>query len=357
MATFLWSALTNGQVITGFDVDNDILSFTDAAISAADLRIDGNDEPEDGAIFTSLSFGGKTVTIGMSPIAAATSNIVFADGSRLLVGDNSTGTANDDGANTLIGGDGDDQFVGLAGADSMVGNGGNDVFTMFPSAGNPDTTIDDPTWGNDTIRGGSGTDRIVFPFLGNDQVIGVNVNLAAGIATGGDGPPVSTLTLFGIENVDGTALADVITGSSAANVLMGNGGNDVLDGKGGADKINGGAGNDTITWGKGDTINGAGGTDTLKLGVNLNLVSLSNTKITNIEAINMVGGGNDTLTLGTSDVLALSSTTNTVKIKGDTDDVVNIDIASLGTPTTSGGFMKYQYGSAILLIESDVNVV
>ena len=149
---------------------------------------------------------------------------------------------------------------------------------------------------------------------------------------------------------------DSISGSAAGDTLAGFGGNDTINGKGGADKINGGAGNDAIIWGDGDTVNGAGGTDTLRLTADLDLVSLLNTRIANIETINMVGSGNDTLTLGTGDVLALSSTTNTVTIKGDTDDVVNID-TDLVTPTASGSFMRYQYGSAILLIESDVNVV
>jgi Ca2+-binding RTX toxin-like protein len=151
--------------------------------------------------------------------------------------------------------------------------------------------------------------------------------------------------------------ADILTGSASADQLNGYNGNDKINGGLGADRINGGAGNDTITWGNGDIVNGAAGTDVLKLSIDLNLVSLANTKIKNIETINMVGGGQNTLTIGTSDVLALSSSTDTIKITGDDNDIVNIDVPSLGTPTPQGAFMRYEFGLAILLIESDVNVV
>ena len=150
---------------------------------------------------------------------------------------------------------------------------------------------------------------------------------------------------------------DTFNGSASADQLNGYNGNDKINGGLGADRINGGAGNDTITWGNGDIVNGAAGTDVLKLSIDLNLVSLANTKIKNIETINMVGGGQNTLTIGTSDVLALSSSTDTIKITGDDNDIVNIDVPSLGTPTPQGAFMRYEFGLAILLIESDVNVV
>src|SRR5688572_7760326 len=85
---------------------------------------------------------------------------------------------------------------------------------------------------------------------------------------------------------------DIFTGSASADQLNGYAGNDKINGGLGADKVNGGKGNDTIIWGDGDTINGAAGTDTLKLAVNLDLVSLPNAMIKNIETINMVGGDN-----------------------------------------------------------------
>jgi Ca2+-binding RTX toxin-like protein len=156
---------------------------------------------------------------------------------------------------------------------------------------------------------------------------------------------------------------DTLTGSASADQLNGYNGNDKINGGLGADKVNGGAGNDTITWGDGDTVNGAAGTDVLKLLINLNLVSLANTKIRNIETIDMRGGRveGDDLELSITDVLALSSSTNTLRILGDANDRISIDTPSLGTPTVQGSFDRYVFSTgsatAIVLIESDINNV
>ena len=217
MATFLWSNLTNGQVITTFNPAVDVLRFDDDTISAADVSIDSNDL----LTVAILSYGGKTVTIQMNPLATTSTNVTFADGSMLLVGDNTTGTVNDDAANTLVGGSGDDQLLGLGGADSLVGGAGNDVFTMYGSS----DTVGGGVWGNDTINGGSGgADRIVFP---DDNGFGINVNFNVGFSTangiqgtitGGDGNPGSTITVFGVERVNGTDEADTFLASSLTPV-------------------------------------------------------------------------------------------------------------------------------------------
>lgn len=157
--------------------------------------------------------------------------------------------------------------------------------------------------------------------------------------------------------------ADTLTGSNAADIIKGYGGNDRITGKGGNDKVDGGTGNDTITWGAGDAVNGAAGNDRLKLAIDLDLTSLPNTRIKNIETIDMRGGGaaGDDLTLSLTDVLALSASTNTLKILGDANDRINIDTPDLGTPTRQGSFDRYTFstpgGTAVLLIESDINNV
>src|SRR5690242_3569054 len=104
MATILWSSKNDGDTIAGgsFNPASDTLQIDDPNISAAGMIIDG--DPEAVTPFITLSFGGKTVTVEMNPLSATTSNITFADGSMLLVGDNTTGTVNDDAANTLVGG-------------------------------------------------------------------------------------------------------------------------------------------------------------------------------------------------------------------------------------------------------------
>ena len=62
-----------------------------------------------------------------------TSNVAFADGSRVIIGDNTTGTTNDGLANTLTGRNFNDQLLGLAGNDRLGGGTGND--TMIFGAG------------------------------------------------------------------------------------------------------------------------------------------------------------------------------------------------------------------------------
>src|SRR5688572_2999186 len=109
MALFLWSATGHGTTIDPFDPNADVFSFDIVDINAANVVVDSNDSLTV-AIF---SFQGKTVTLAMNPLAATTTNVTFANGSVLVVGDNTTGTANDGAANTLGGTNGADQLIGL----------------------------------------------------------------------------------------------------------------------------------------------------------------------------------------------------------------------------------------------------
>ena len=69
---------------------------------------------------------------------------------------------------------------------------------------------------------------------------GVNIDLAAGSASGGD---AQGDTLTGTENLTGSAFADTLTGDGGANTLRGLGGDDTLTG---------GDGSDTFVFGEGD---------------------------------------------------------------------------------------------------------
>ena len=98
MAVFNFSALADGQAIS-FDPDADVLNFDETAIAAADIRVVavGSD-----ARLTYLETGKEVTLLGVSPLQLATSNVTFADGSRLLFGDDSS-ALNDNLANTLAG--------------------------------------------------------------------------------------------------------------------------------------------------------------------------------------------------------------------------------------------------------------
>jgi uncharacterized delta-60 repeat protein len=208
-----------------------------------------------------------------------------------------TGTSGND---TLSGGSGNDTLSGFAGNDTLIGNDGNDLF--FGGAG------------ADSIVGGNGIDTVNYNEAGT--IAGVIVNLLTGIVSGGSGAD----TLVGIENVQGSNLADSITGSAADNGLAGAGGNDTLLGGDGNDWLAGGAGNDSIVGGNGidtsdysdataaisvtlnagaGTVTGGGGTDTLSGIENINGSNFNDTIVGDANANLIAGGaGNDSLVGG-----------------------------------------------------------
>lgn len=122
--------------------------------------------------------------------------------------------------------------------------------------------------GNDTLIGtAADNDRIDYLDDGLDGAgavsQGVNVDLAAGVATDGWG---DTDTLEGIERVHGTPFDDTIVGGDERNQFDGREGNDILDGGGGdRDKLlytnDPGAVNVNLT--TGIAIDGWGDTDTI----------------------------------------------------------------------------------------------
>ena len=144
-----WSSLFNGQILT-LDLydplsnpNGDVLRFDDSSISAAELwYLEANDT----LTVVTITVGFKSVTFNVDGLTVTTSNITFADGSVLLVGDNLYGTGNDNAGNTLVGGSGDDQLIGLGGNDSLAGGAGTDVFV--------------DSYGNNTLVGGTGDDSV-----------------------------------------------------------------------------------------------------------------------------------------------------------------------------------------------------
>jgi Ca2+-binding RTX toxin-like protein len=209
-----------------------------------------------------------------------------------------TGGADDDtliglgGNDTLNGGDGDDILRGGAGNDILNGGAGIDtadysdatsVVTVYMQTaggrvyeastvtdtlssieniiGSAQGDVLEGAAGVNRIEGGAGDDRI-WGHAGNDVLIGgdgidilrydneassgargigVNVNLATGVATDTYG---DTDSVSGFEIVYGTPYADVMVGDAAANTLSGGGGDDILDGGAGADSMAGSVGND-----------------------------------------------------------------------------------------------------------------
>jgi Ca2+-binding RTX toxin-like protein len=116
-----------------------------------------------------------------------------------------------------------DHLAGDAGDNWLIGGGDLDLLTGGAGA--------------DRLDGGQGPDTAIY----TGSSAGVNINLSAGTASGGD---ATGDTLISIENLDGSNYADVLTGDAGQNTIRGFDGNDIIDGGAGADQLDGGAGDD-----------------------------------------------------------------------------------------------------------------
>ncbi|HYC46921.1 MAG TPA: hypothetical protein VED01_15705, partial [Burkholderiales bacterium] len=271
-----WSQLNDGQLIE-FDPAVDALRF-DVNASAANVVV------TEGSVI--LSFEGKTVTLEAELASLTTQNISFPVSlGRLVVGDNTANTVNDNGANLLSGGAGNDHLIGLGGNDTLVGRAGDDRL----NGGDEDDYLQGGP-GVDMLVGGSGSDRLEGS-AGADALDGgagldyaayhyapaaVLVDLGAPASNTGD---AAGDTFAAIEAVIGSAHADTLLGNGAANQLLGAGGGDALFGRGGNDVLLGMDGNDTLDGGAGaDQLRGDAGSDyasyaTAASGVTVNLGS------------------------------------------------------------------------------------
>jgi glucose/arabinose dehydrogenase len=119
------------------------------------------------------------------------------------------GAASADLNDNLSGGAGDDMLFGGSGDDTL--EGGEDA---------------------DTLMGGKGSDFASYA----GSASGVTINLATGIAQGGD---AAGDILRGIENLIGSAFADTLTGDENDNIIQPGAGDDTVDG---------GNGNDTVSY-------------------------------------------------------------------------------------------------------------
>ena len=156
----------------------------------------------------------------------------------------------------------------------------------------------------------------------------------------------------------GLGANDIINGGAGNDTIRGGAGADILDGGGGTDRIQGDADNDKMMWGRGDFFDGGANTDTLKVGVatlDLTTAANSNNKLLNIEQIDLRLGAH-TLTLNRSDVLAMSPT-DQVKILGDGGDTVNFVGAQIEGGSAPSGFTRYTINGAVLIVDSDINVI
>jgi Ca2+-binding RTX toxin-like protein len=326
------------------DPDNDALSVVESSVTTANgfsiaLAPTGGFTFAPTPDFVGTDSFTYTVSDGQGHTDTATVTLNISAPAGAIVG-----TSGDD---TLNGTTGTDTIFGLAGADIINADAGND--TIYGGLGNDTISGGD---GIDLIGGGSGDDAIDGG-AGKDTAdysaasSGVNVNLATGTASDGNG---GTDTLTGIENVIGSAFADILTGNSAGNVLNGRAGNDTITGNNSADTLIGGAGN--------DALDGSNGNDTADYSAAASGIVLDLAAGT---ASNDGDAGADTLAnienvtgSAYADNITGNSAANTIN-GGAGDDVIDADggddtlKGGAGTDTLNGGSGNdtVDYGAAV----------
>lgn len=313
MPIYKFSALSDGQSIR-FTPSVDDLLFDQSVISAADLRVSAEGANTRVKVVSGIYVGKDILLVGAAPEQLATSNVMFANGSKLLFGDDSV-AFNDPLNNSLI---------GTAGRDYMNGGAGNDTYIVtsgdvLVDSGGIDTVVSSVSWnlgagfenltltgtavsgsgnsasntiignaannaisgreGNDSLYGGAGNDTFIMsngagPSYGQDSIdggegidtmdFGVNArssvfaDLSTATLTGGGTAGAGSARLFSIENIAGGAYADQLAGDAKANFLFGYSGNDVLIGAEGNDRLEGGAGDDWLYGGFSFATSGTG---------------------------------------------------------------------------------------------------
>lgn len=234
MAIFLYSQVKSTSI--NFNVLLDVLHFDIGSAGEVEVRVSGTS--------LLLKLGGEWVTLlNSNRSALTTANVTFADGSQLLIGDNTTGVSADGSANDLRGLAGNDRLIGLAGNDYLDGREGSDTYVVTGTSDGTDKYRD---------SGSSGFDRIV---AGANSAV---INLGTGFSN----------SLTGIEGISAESFTGVkVQGSSGIDNLNFTGvslsGVTLIDAMAGADTVTGSAGDDKIKGGTdNDLINGAGGRDT-----------------------------------------------------------------------------------------------
>ncbi|MGI9349924.1 MAG: NF038122 family metalloprotease [Rhizobiaceae bacterium] len=281
-------SLANNALNAGSDAQGDMLSSIENLIGS----LQGDTLNGNGAVnvisggggddFINASSGNDTLNgeSGDDTLIGGAGGDVIDGGTNTVVGDtasysNSNAAVNVDlGADTASGGHatGDDlndieNLFGSVHADTLVGDGSANTINGF--SGN-DTL--DGGGGADTLQGGSGDDTILSGAgadvnnggIGLDTVnfsgsaAGVNVRLNGSVSTGGN---AQGDVHIGIENIVGSAFADVLIGNTLRNILSGGDGDDTISGSNNVDTLNGDAGDDLIIGGRGADILD-GGTNT-----------------------------------------------------------------------------------------------
>ncbi|MDQ6434367.1 calcium-binding protein [Mesorhizobium sp. LHD-90] len=208
------------DIISGGD-GNDTL---DGGLGADNLDGGAGDDTfiADGSDFIIEALGGGTDLVKSAVTISLAANV---ENLTLTGSDSVDGTGNGDN-NVVTGNSGNNTLSGLGGQDQLVGGDGADTLN-----GGDDDDLLEGGVGADALNGGNGFDTATYAA----STASVNVNMA-GASTGGD---ATGDTFNSIENLIGSAFADI---------LVGDAGDNTIDGGAGGDYLFGGAGQDTASY-------------------------------------------------------------------------------------------------------------
>ena len=315
--------------------------------SAGDVNGDGFDDLITGAYNGDAGAGASYVVFGKSGGFASAINLSTLDGTtgfRLIGEDNDVAGKSVSGAGDVNGDGFDDLFVGDYGADFNAASGSGSSYVVFGKSGGFASAMNlstlDGTIGFrlDGVAAGEGSGRPVSTAGDvngdgfDDLIIGARLADPNGMDSG------SSYVVFGGNFTGGVETQVAADGDQTLNATLGGGvdvlvggrGNDTLISDGGDDVLRGGEGDDVLaipdTGFSPRRLVGGNGKDTLRLdgsGLVLDLTSIADNRIVDVEQIDIRGNGANTLTLDVREVLNLSSHSNTLIVRSDTDDTVN----------------------------------
>lgn len=222
-----------------------------------------------GAFNVTSGAGQDSVTADTGSAMDITANLGAGD-DTFAGGDGNDIAYGGDGHDYLIRSAGNDQHFGEGGSDDIMGGPGNDVEDGGPgddrigfSAG----ISNDDDQGADTLRGGDGTDTLLL----NAHAGGMAITLDGLANDGAPGEGDNVASDF--EHIEGTGANDVFTGSPGPDRFLGGMGNDEIRGGAGDDHLSGDSGDDRVFGEAGnDKVEGTNGADRVDGGAGLDQI-------------------------------------------------------------------------------------